>query len=47
MEVVMIIIIIIIRGPSVLEEVFLCKGVISVSLAAAVSLLTLLFMVEE
>ena len=38
---------VIIRDPGVLEVVFLYKGVISVSLGAAVSLVTQLLMVEE
>ena len=39
--------VIIIRVPAVMEVVFFCNGVISVSLAAAVSVATQLVMVEE
>ena len=42
-----VVVVIIIRVPDVMEVVFLCKGVISVSLAAAVSVVTQLMMVEE
>ena len=41
------VVVIIIRDPGVMEVVFLCKGVISVSLAAAVSVVTQLVLVEE
>ena len=42
-----VVVVIIIRHPGVMEVVFLHEGVISISLAAAVSLVTQLDMVEE